>query len=29
MLAKAIAVVSVLMFFVALCCVCIGGIIFR
>lgn len=29
MLDKAIAVISVLMFFVALCCVCIGGIIFR
>jgi|GEM_PF-3780512 len=29
MLDKAIAVISVIMFFIALCCVCVGGVIFR
>ncbi len=29
MLSRTIAVISVITFFIALCCVCIGGIILR
>lgn len=29
MLSRTIALLSVIMFFIALCCVCVGGIVFR